>query len=284
MRIDTGRCLLASSHWRRLGWLAGAMRRAGDDQAVEPQDRGLSGLHRIRQGRVQEDASRCRDRLRGLPERGLQDDDPGGARRLRPARRLLQLVRRGRGAAGPRRAGPRHQRTRQRRRRLPPLALRGLAGFLHVRRQELRHPDGCRVEIFLLQQELLRRARPDAAGNLRRPPRPVPEGARDRPEHGADPVRKLRALEAQPLHHDVQRARAWRRRHRGRLRADRARGSALHQSRLCRGVAEGARHEAGRLLAGRAQRDLAGSLALDVLGRAIADDILRHLVRRHLRR
>ena len=104
--------------------------------------------------------------------------------------------------------------------------------------------------------------------DLRRPARPLQEGPRDRPGHGADPARQLRALEAQPLHHDVQRARARRRRHRGRLRADRARGSALHQSRLCRGVAEGARHEAGRLLAGRAQRDLAGSLALHVLGRS----------------
>ena len=94
------------------------------------------------------------------------------------------------------------------------------------------------------------------------------EGARDRPEHGADPARQFRALEAQPLHHDVQRARARRRRHRGRLRADRARGSALHQSRLCRGLAEGARHEEGRLLAGRAERHLAGSLALHVLGRS----------------
>ena len=38
-----------------------------------------------------------------------------------------------------------------------------------------------------------------------------------------------------------------------------------------------------RLLPGRAERHLAGSDALDVLLRAVADDLLRHLVRRHLR-
>ena len=72
--------------------------------------------------------------------------------------------------------------------------------------------------------------------------------------------------------------------HCGGLRAHRARGQALHRSRLCRGLAESARPEERRLLAGRAERHLAGVDALDVLLRAVADDLLRLLVRRHLRR
>ena len=58
-------------------------------------DEGYPEFIDMRDGRVQEDPSGCEHRLRELPERGLQDDDPGGADRLGAARRVLQLGRRG---------------------------------------------------------------------------------------------------------------------------------------------------------------------------------------------
>ena len=66
---------------------------------------------------------------------------------------------------------------------------------------------------------------------------------------------------------------------RGRLCADRARRPALHQPRLRRGLAEGARPQGRRLLAGRAERHLAGGDPVDVRRPGLADDLLRHLVR-----
>ena len=161
---------------------------------------------------------------------------------------------------------------------------RGLAVGLRVRRQVLRRADRRRLEIFLLQQELLRRAQPEAAGDFDELLGLCKKVRADRSEHGAAAARQFRALEAQPLHHDVQRARARRRRHRAGLRPDGVRGPALHRSGLCRGLEQGPRHAEGRLLPGRAERHLARSLARDVLLGAVADDLLRHLVRRDLRR
>ena len=107
---------------------------------------------------VQEDPSGREHHLRELPERGLQDHHPGRAHRLGTARRVLQLGRRGCGAAGARRAWRSTSPSRQRRGRLQAVPLRGLAVVVRVRRQELRRPDRRRVEVLLLRQGVLRRA------------------------------------------------------------------------------------------------------------------------------
>ena len=200
-----------------------------------------------------------------FPNEAYKTHDPGRAHRLRAAGRVLQLGRRGCGAAGARGSGARHHRPRQRRRRLRQSASRQLAVVLHVRRQAT---TACRPTPSPSTSTTTRRSSPRTSltppTDLRRPAAALPRHPRHRPGDRAVAARQFRALEAQPRHHHAERARARRRGDRGRLCADGARRPALHQPRLCRGLAEGARPQGGRLLPGRAERHLAGGDALDV--------------------
>ena len=201
---------------------------------------GYPEFPQIRRRVVQEDPSRRRHRLRGLPQRGLQDHHPGRAGRLRSAGRLLQLVRRGRRPPRPRRAGARHHRRSARRRAgsRPSSRRAGCRPSRSTADTTACRPTRCR-KYFYYNKKFF-------ADNGLQPPADFDEllGLCKKvreidPEHGAAAARQFRALEAQPLHHHVQRAGARRRRHRGGLRAHQFRGQALHRSRLCRGLAKG---------------------------------------------
>ena len=288
MKIDTSECLLASSQLvvaRR--WPRGRQRRrAGDDQAVESQDRGLSGLHRIRQGRVQEDPSRRRA-------------SSSRTSRTRPTRRRSRWR-----SSAPTRPTSSSTGPARTRRGWSATGWRSTSRELGNAEGGFRHslsegwqasfmfdgknygiPTDAVSKYFYYNKSVLRRAQPDAADDLRRAARPLQDRS----------ARSIRAWCRCPLGNSER----WKLNHyitmfnervlgADATAADYALTAPEDQLFTNPGYVEAWQKvldmKDGRLLAGRAQRHLAGSLALDVLGRAVADDLLRHLVRRHLRR
>ena len=292
---------MTSAKLRRLGRFALAasfalarpggkrFRRVGFPQSLVAQNRRadrLGGFLQQRHRRVQDDPPRRRHRPRAVPERSVQDHDPGRAGRLRSARHLLQLVRRGRRAACPRRAGARHHRARQGGRRFREHAFARLAVVIPCSMESTTaSPTDAVSKYFYYNKKFF------AEHNLQPPadfdgllglcqairkidpnivPMPLGNSERWKLNHYITMLNQ-RVLGAEGTAADYS------------LSNDA--GQALHRSRL--------RRRPGRKCSimknAGCWQDAPNATspefdALDVLLRAVADDLLRHLVRRHLRR
>ena len=192
----------------------GSRRLGGGHQDVDPRDRGLSGIRRLRGRGVQEDPSGREHHLRELPQRGLQDAR-SRSRSPAPSRPTCSStgparMRRGWCATGWRSTSPSSATPRAVSRHS---LQRRLAVVLHVRRQAT---TACRPTPSPNTSTTTRRSSPSTTS--RRPTtfdgllQLCSDIRAIDPVDRAVAARQLRALEAQPRHHHAQRARAGRRR------------------------------------------------------------------------